>query len=71
MEDIKQKAEKLKEGVKETLVGTEEEAQLSDGTRSEFMQYAQKDEETGEYFMTEKDFVNAVAPEGEDYVSVK
>ena len=47
----------------------DDEPQTSTQTRTEFMQYARKDEETGEYFMGEKEFVDAIAPEGEDYVS--
>ena len=57
------------EKVKEALVGTEEEPQLSSQTRTEFLQHAKKDEETGEYYMGESEFINAIAPEGEDYVS--
>lgn len=69
MEDIKEKAEKMKEGVKETLLGVEDEVQTSDQTRSEFMQQAKKDEASGEYYLGQEEFVNAVAPAGEDYVS--
>lgn len=69
MEDLKEKAEKVKEGVKETLLGVEDESQTSDQTRSEFMQQAKKDDDTGEWYMGETEFVNAVAPAGEDYVS--
>lgn len=69
MDELKEKAEKVKEGVKETLLGVEDESQTSDQTRSEFMQQAKKDEDTGEWFMGETEFVNAVAPAGEDYVS--
>lgn len=62
--------EKVKEGVKESLVGTEiDDSQLSGQTRAEFMQYALKDEDSGEYYMGQKEFVDAVAPVDEDYVS--
>jgi solute carrier family 25 (mitochondrial aspartate/glutamate transporter), member 12/13 len=57
------------ESVKESLVGTEEGANLSAETRREFMQYAVRDEETGELYLGEKQFVDAIAPESEDYVS--
>ena len=57
------------EKVKETLVGREDEPQLSSQTRSDFLQHAKKDEETGDYYMSEEEFTNAIAPEGEDYVS--
>lgn len=68
-ENLKEKAEKVKEGVKETLLGVEDELQTSDQTRSEFMKYAKKDENTEEWFMSESEFIDAVAPVGEDYVS--
>lgn len=58
----------IKESVKEALVGVEEEPQLSNQTRAEFMQYAKKDPESGDYYMGQDDFVNAIAPEAEDYV---
>jgi len=58
------------EKVKETLVGREDEPQLSEQTRSEFLQHARKDEDTGDYYMGEDEFTNAIAPEGEDYVSL-
>ena len=64
--------EKVKEGVKEGLVGKEIEEQnqnLSASTRAEFMQHALKDEESGEYYMGQEEFVNAIAPLDEDYVS--
>ena len=58
------------EKVKETLVGTEEEEgsqQLS--AKREFLTNCVEDEATGEQYLDEKAFINAVAPEGEDYVS--
>jgi solute carrier family 25 aspartate/glutamate transporter 12/13 len=59
----------LKEQMGEVLLGTSEEPQLSQLTRSAFMKHAQKDEATGEYFLSENGFIEAVAPESEDYVS--
>lgn len=59
----------LKEQVGEVLLGTSDEPQLSQLTRSAFLKYAQKDEATGEYFLNEDSFIEAVAPESEDYVS--
>lgn len=56
------------EKVKESLVGTEEEPQLSAQTRNDFMRNAVRDEETGEHYLDEGAFIDAVAPEGEDYV---
>jgi hypothetical protein len=57
------------EALKEKVLGTELEPQLSAQTRNNFLQYAKKDEASDEYYMTETEFVDAIAPEGEDYVS--
>ena len=56
------------EKVKETLVGSEEDGsqELSAQTRSEFQRNALEDEATGERYLDEKAFINAVATEGED-----
>lgn len=59
----------IQEAVKESLIGSTREPELSTQTRAAFDRNAKKDEETGEYFMTEHEFVDAIAPEGEDYVS--
>ncbi|KAK5715631.1 mitochondrial aspartate-glutamate transporter agc1 [Elasticomyces elasticus] len=56
--------------VKETLVGTENGAGLSVQTRYDFMHNAIKDDD-GELYMGEKEFVDAIAPEGEDYHKIK
>ena len=69
-EKAQETAHKVKEGVKESLVGTEEDAQLPAQMRAEFMQHAIKDEETGEYYMGQKEFVDAIAPMDEDYVRI-
>lgn len=58
----------VKDTVKETLVGSSEDPQLSHQARFNFIRHARKDE-NGEQFMTEDDFVNAIAPKHEDYVS--
>jgi solute carrier family 25 aspartate/glutamate transporter 12/13 len=62
---------KAKEVVKETLLGSEQvaEVQLSAQSKAAFDKNARKDAETGELFMGEEEFINAVAPESEDYVS--
>ncbi|KAJ5908039.1 hypothetical protein N7495_000721 [Penicillium taxi] len=60
----------VKETVKEQLVGTTEEPQLSHQARSNFFRVAQKDE-NGEPFMTEEAFINAIAPKHEDYHKIK
>ena len=59
----------VKEAVKETLIGSEGPVQLSSQTKSRFNSHAIKDAETGELFMGPKEFINAVAPPNEDYVS--
>jgi hypothetical protein len=62
---------KAKEVVKETLLRSEQvgEVQLSARSKATFDKNARKDAETGELFMGEEEFINAVAPESEDYVS--
>ncbi len=60
---------KAKEVVKEALVGTEGDVQLSAQSKATFDRNARKDEATGELLMGEEEFINAVAPSTEDYVS--
>jgi solute carrier family 25 aspartate/glutamate transporter 12/13 len=60
----------VKEAVKEQLLGSTEQPDLSHQSRSNFIRHAQKDE-NGELFMNEEHFINAVAPKQEDYVSVE
>ncbi|KAG6276180.1 hypothetical protein E4U48_001745 [Claviceps purpurea] len=65
---------KIKETVKETLVGTaidEPDAQLSAQSRARFNAHAVKDAETGELYMGQDEFINAIAPEDEDYHKIK
>ncbi|KAH8700769.1 putative mitochondrial carrier protein [Talaromyces proteolyticus] len=62
---------KVTEAVKATLVGKEEELQLSQQIKANFVQFAQKDETTGEQYMTEEDFVNAIAPRNQDYHKIR
>lgn len=57
------------EAVKETLVGTTREPELSLQTKASFERNARQDEGSGELYMTEAEFVNAIAPATEDYVS--
>ena len=59
----------VKEAVKETLIGSKEPAQLSAQTKARFNAHAIKDPETGELYMGPDQFINAVAPPDEDYVS--
>ncbi|KAF2254551.1 calcium-binding mitochondrial carrier protein-like protein Aralar1 [Trematosphaeria pertusa] len=61
----------VKEQVGEVLLGTTEGPQLSQLMRSTFMRHAQKDESTGEYYLSEDEFIEAVAPGSEDYHKIK
>ena len=61
----------VKESVAQALLGTTEDSELSQQTRQNFLQHAKKDPETGEMYMGEDEFINAVAPKSEDYVSVQ
>ena len=56
------------EQAKEALLGTTDEPQLSQQTRAEFMKYAIEDPESGDKYLDEEQFINAIAPKGEDYV---
>jgi solute carrier family 25 aspartate/glutamate transporter 12/13 len=58
----------ITEQVSEVLVGTTEEPQLTQQTKATFMKYALQDEKTGEHYLGEEEFINAIAPESEDYV---
>lgn len=60
-----------KEAVKESLLGAETagEPQLSAQSKATFEKNARRDEKSGELFMGEEEFIDAVAPKGEDYVS--
>jgi solute carrier family 25 aspartate/glutamate transporter 12/13 len=59
----------VKEQIGEVLLGTAQEPQLSQQTRAVFMKHAIKDEATGELYLGENEFIDAVAPETEDYVN--
>jgi solute carrier family 25 (mitochondrial aspartate/glutamate transporter), member 12/13 len=63
------KSTAVKEAVKESLIGSEEPAQLSSQTKARFNARAVKDAESGELFMGPEEFIDAVAPVEEDYVS--
>jgi solute carrier family 25 aspartate/glutamate transporter 12/13 len=56
------------EAVKESLLGTEQPAGLSDSARARFLAHAAKAED-GEYYMSREQFIDAIAPIEEDYVS--
>ncbi len=59
----------VKEAVKESLIGSEDQVQLSSQTKSRFTNKALKDQETGELYMGPDQFIDAVAPKDEDFVS--
>ncbi len=59
----------VKESIKESLVGSTQEPQLSQQIRQNFLRKAKVDQKTGEPYMTEDEFIDAIAPVGEDYVS--
>ncbi|OCL04175.1 calcium-binding mitochondrial carrier protein-like protein Aralar1 [Glonium stellatum] len=61
----------MKEQVGEALLGTTQEPQLSQQTKAIFMKHAVKDEQTGEYYLGKNEFIEAVAPESEDYHKIK
>ncbi|KAI1377293.1 mitochondrial carrier [Hypoxylon crocopeplum] len=61
----------VKEVVKESLLGSEEPSNLSASHRASFINNAKKDEQTGELYMGPDEFIEAIAPPTEDYVSYK
>lgn len=62
----------VKDAVKETLMGSEEAPpQASSQSKARFTRNALKDNETGELYMGPEEFINAVAPSDEDFVSLK
>ncbi len=60
----------VKEVVKESLVGATREPDISQEIRATFNRNSRSDEVSGERYMTEEEFVNAIAPVNEDYVSL-
>jgi solute carrier family 25 (mitochondrial aspartate/glutamate transporter), member 12/13 len=59
------------ETVKGSLLGTSEPEELSPSSRTTFLKHARRDEDTDELYMGEEEFVNAIAPPDQDYVSLK
>ncbi|KAM0435167.1 hypothetical protein ACHAPT_003257 [Fusarium lateritium] len=55
------------EAVKESLVGTHEPEQLSAHSKARFIKHAVKDAESGDLYLGPDEFINAVAPKGEDF----
>lgn len=68
MATIAPTADKIKESLKETLLGTEEPENVSAESKTRFLKFASLEEE-GEQYMSQEDFINAIAPPEEDYVS--
>ena len=60
----------VKTAVKESLLGATLEPEISSQSKATFDRNSRQDEETGEQYMSEEDFVNAVAPASEDYVRI-
>lgn len=58
----------VKGSVKETFVGIVHEPDHLVSVRSQFEKFAPSSEEDGERYMTEDDFVEAIAPPNENYV---
>lgn len=54
--------------LKQSLVGAVIEPSLSTDAQATFERHARKDDSNGELYMTEEEFVNAIAPSNEDYV---
>ena len=69
-EKVTEKVAQAKEKAKESLVGVEIDDSFPPQTRAEFMQHAIKDDDSEEYYMGQKQFVDAIAPVGEDYVRI-
>ncbi|OJJ99741.1 hypothetical protein ASPACDRAFT_78693 [Aspergillus aculeatus ATCC 16872] len=61
----------VKDAVKESLVGSSSEPQPSQQIKSHFLRHARKDEASGDLYMTEDDFIDAIAPKHEDYHKIK
>jgi hypothetical protein len=57
------------ETVKESLLGTSQPEQLSPSSRTTFLKHARRDEDNDELYMGEEEFVNAIAPAEQNYVS--
>ena len=55
--------------VKESLLGTSLPQDLSPSSRTTFLKHATRDEETDELYMGEEEFVDAIAPPDQNYVS--
>ncbi|PGH18949.1 hypothetical protein AJ80_04276 [Polytolypa hystricis UAMH7299] len=61
----------MKESIKVSLVGAVSEPTPTSQIRSHFQRHAKADKESGELYMTEDDFIDAIAPKQEDYHKIK
>ncbi|KAI1847200.1 hypothetical protein JX265_011875 [Neoarthrinium moseri] len=61
----------VKEAVKESLLGIDEPSELTAKNKAAFVSGATKDPATGELYMTEEQFIDAIAPPDEDYGKIK
>lgn len=55
------------DSIKESLLGKTQPPELSKESHANFLKFAK--EENGEHYMGEEEFINAIAPPEEDYVS--
>ena len=58
----------VEQSIKESLLGTTREPELSQQTRASFDRHAVKNEASGELYLGEEQFVRAIAGDNEDYV---
>jgi len=58
------------DAVKQSLLGTKLEPDVSLQSKATFEKHARSDDASGENYMSEEDFVNAIAPVSENYVSL-
>ncbi|KAL1954498.1 hypothetical protein VTO42DRAFT_1109 [Malbranchea cinnamomea] len=62
----------VKSSLKASLVGSEaSEPPLTAQVKARFMAHARTDSETGELYLSEEDFIDAIAPKNEDYHKIK
>jgi solute carrier family 25 (mitochondrial aspartate/glutamate transporter), member 12/13 len=60
----------ITEQVKETLLGAEQVPTLSKQAQDHFIKHAKRDPQTGDRYLDEAAFIEAIAPPSEDYVGV-
>jgi len=60
----------IQQSVTEALVGTEQPVDISRESRLAFLKHSKTDDKTGEQYLGEEEFINAIAPASEDYVGI-